>query len=154
MSEYNSRSDPAKVEPESGTPVTSSGTPPTGSSYDRPTGVSSGGSSQQGMTDQAKEKASEYGDKAQEQAEKAKDQAAGGMEQAAGMIRDRASSMDGTPGEAGTKVAEGMETAATYLKEHNTTEMWNDLEHFAKEHPGQALAGAVVTGFVLGRILR
>jgi ElaB/YqjD/DUF883 family membrane-anchored ribosome-binding protein len=106
------------------------------------------------MTDQAKEKASEYGDKAQEQAEKAKDQAAGGMEQAASMIRDRSRSMEGTPGEAGTKVAESMESAATYLKEHNTTEMWNDLEHFAKEHPGQALAGAVVTGFVLGRILR
>jgi ElaB/YqjD/DUF883 family membrane-anchored ribosome-binding protein len=106
------------------------------------------------MTEQAKEKASEYGEKAQEQAEQAKDQAAGGMERAAGMIRDRSTSMDGTTGEAGTKVAAGMESAATYLKEHNTTEMWNDLELYAKEHPGQALAGAVVTGFVLGRILR
>jgi ElaB/YqjD/DUF883 family membrane-anchored ribosome-binding protein len=47
-----------------------------------------------------------------------------------------------------------MESAAGYLKEHSTTEMWEDLEHYAKEHPGQALAGAVVTGFLLGRILR
>jgi hypothetical protein len=47
-----------------------------------------------------------------------------------------------------------MDTAATYLKEHSTSDMLNDLEHFAKEHPGQALAGAVITGFVVGRILR
>jgi hypothetical protein len=109
---------------------------------------------QRNTTDQMKEKASEYGAKAQEQADQTKDQAAGGMERAAEKIRERSESMDGTPAQAGTKVAESMDTAATYLKEHSTSDMLNDLEHFAKEHPGQALAGAVITGFVVGRILR
>jgi ElaB/YqjD/DUF883 family membrane-anchored ribosome-binding protein len=106
------------------------------------------------MADQAKEKASEYGEKAQEQAELAKDQAAGGIERAADALRERSESMEGTPAQAGIKVADSMETAAAYLKDHNTTEMWGDLERYAKQHPGQALAGAVVTGFILGRILR
>jgi ElaB/YqjD/DUF883 family membrane-anchored ribosome-binding protein len=76
------------------------------------------------------------------------------MERAADKIRERSESMDGAPAQAGAKVAEGMETAATYLKDHSTTEMWTDLEQYAKQHPGQALAGAIVTGFLLGRILR
>jgi hypothetical protein len=109
---------------------------------------------EQNTTEQMKEKASEYGAKAQEQADQRKDQAAGGLERAAEMLRDRSDSMDGTPAQAGTKVAESMDTAATYLKQHSTSDMLNDLEQFAREHPGQALAGAIVAGFVVGRILR
>ena len=161
MSEYNSRPDPSKIEPEFGTPVNTGGSTqgtsqpstyqPSSSGYSSPM---RDGSGQQGMAEQAKEKASEYGEKAQEQAEQAKDQAADGMERAAEALRERSGSMEGAPAQASLKVAEGMETASTYLKEHNTTEMWSDVERYAKEHPGKALAGAVVTGFVLGRILR
>jgi ElaB/YqjD/DUF883 family membrane-anchored ribosome-binding protein len=104
--------------------------------------------------ERAKETAQEYGQKAQESAESGKNQAAGGMERAAAMVRDRTATTDGPAAEAGTKVAEGMESAAAYLKEHSTSDILSDIEKYAKEHPGQALAGAVFTGFVLGRILR
>lgn len=103
--------------------------------------------------DQAREKAREYGDQAQQRAEAGKEQAAGGMERAADMVRERVPS-DGMAGEAGTKAADVMENAAGYLRSRDTTEMWNDVESFAKSHPGQALAGAIVAGFVLGRIIR
>ena len=160
MSEYNNRPDP--IGPQSGTPVNTGGsTQGTSqpSTYQPPSGgysnsMREGSEQAQGMAEQAKEKASEYGEKAQEQAEQAKDQAAGGMERAAEALRERAGSTEGAPAQASLKVAEGMETASMYLKQHNTTEMWSDAERFAKEHPGKALAGAVVTGFVLGRILR
>ena len=103
--------------------------------------------------DQARERAREYGDQAQQKAEEGKDQAAGGMERAADMVRQRAPE-SGMAAEAGTKAADAMENAAGYLRSRDTTEMWNDVESFAKSHPGQALAGAIFAGFVLGRIIR
>lgn len=104
--------------------------------------------------EKARETAQEYGQKAQENVESGKSQAAGGMERAADMVRERTAGVEGPAAEAGTKVAEGMESAATYLKQHSTSDILSDIEKYAKEHPAQALAGAVFTGFVLGRILR
>jgi vacuolar-type H+-ATPase subunit H len=105
--------------------------------------------------EKARETASEYGEKAKEQAEMGKDQAASGMEKAAEMMRDRVGGSDGgVTAQAGTKVADTMENAASYLREHDTTEMWSDVETFARTHPTQALAGAVVAGFLLGRLIR
>jgi ElaB/YqjD/DUF883 family membrane-anchored ribosome-binding protein len=83
-----------------------------------------------------------------------KDKAAGSMESAAEKIREQAENTNGVQAKAGVKVAEGMEKTAGYLKEHDTTEMIDDLEHYVREHPVQALAGAVVGGFLVGRILR
>jgi hypothetical protein len=100
------------------------------------------------------EKASELGDKAQEQLETGKEHAAGRMERAAEIVRERASGSEGVPAEAASKVAGSMEGAATYLREHSTAEIWSDVEGYAREHPAQAIAGAVFAGFIIGRILR
>ena len=101
------------------------------------------------MSRQAQEKASEMSDRAREQAEAGKDQAATGMHTAADRIRERAGGS-----EAGEKVAGTMDSTASYLQEHSTAEIWNDVEDYVRKHPGQALAGAVVAGLLLGRILR
>jgi hypothetical protein len=155
MSEYNSRPDVTRVEPESGERLTPPPTQPE-SMQDRARDY--GDEARNKATeyaDQAREKASEYGDKAREQAEAGKDQAASGMEKAAGMLRERTAGTDGgVASQAGTKVADGMESAASYLRQHDTTEMWNDVEAYAKQHPTQALAGAVIAGFLLGRLIR
>jgi ElaB/YqjD/DUF883 family membrane-anchored ribosome-binding protein len=98
--------------------------------------------------------ASEVGQQAQEKLDQGKDSAASGMESAADKIRERTQYSDGVQAKAGTKVAEGMEKTAGYLKEHDTNEMVDDLEKYVREHPVQALAGAVVGGFLVGRILR
>jgi ElaB/YqjD/DUF883 family membrane-anchored ribosome-binding protein len=47
-----------------------------------------------------------------------------------------------------------METAAAYLKEHSSDEIFKDLEVFVKEHPTQALVGAIFAGFLVGRMMR
>ena len=104
--------------------------------------------------DQAKDKAAEYGQKAQQQIDAGKDQAAAGMERAAGQLRERVSQSGGVQAQAGTKVADTMEQAAGYLREHSTAEMWDEVEMYVREHPAQALAGAAFAGFMLGRILR
>jgi hypothetical protein len=58
------------------------------------------------------------------------------------------------PAQAGAKAADALDNASGYLRTHETSEILNDVESYAKAHPAQALAGAVVAGFVLGRILR
>jgi hypothetical protein len=98
--------------------------------------------------------AQQYGEKAQEQADKAREQTAGGMERAAEMVRERTEGSSGMQAQVGAKAADTLDNASIYLKSHNTTEIWNDVEVYAKEHPGQALAGAILAGFLLGRILR
>lgn len=104
--------------------------------------------------EQAREKAQEYGQQAQQRAEEGKDQAAQGMERAAETIRDRVSNTDGIANEAGVRAADAMENAAGYLRSRDTTEMWSDMESYARAHPTQALAGAIFAGFILGRIIR
>jgi ElaB/YqjD/DUF883 family membrane-anchored ribosome-binding protein len=106
------------------------------------------------MAGKAREAASEYGQKAQEQLDKGTDQAAGGLEQAADKLRAQTENSEGMPAQVGVKMADSMETAAGYLREHNTEDMLNDVEHYVKEHPTQALVGAVVAGFFIGRVLR
>jgi hypothetical protein len=99
------------------------------------------------------ETAAQYGEKAQEQLEKGKDEAAARMESAADVIRQKTETGP-IPAEAGVKVDEGMESAASYLREHDTSEIWNDMERYVKEHPSQAMVGAIFAGFLLGRMLR
>jgi ElaB/YqjD/DUF883 family membrane-anchored ribosome-binding protein len=106
------------------------------------------------MAGKAREAAGEYGHKAQDQLDKGTDQAAGGLEQAADKLRSQTGNSEGMPAQAGAKVADSMETTASYLREHNTEEILNDVEHYVKEHPTQALVGAVVAGFMIGRVLR
>jgi len=104
--------------------------------------------------EKAKESGSQVAERAQEQVDKGREEAAGGMQQAADKIREQTAGSDGLQAEAGTKIASGMETAASYLRDHSTADMWNDLERMAKEHPARTFAGVLFAGFVLGRILR
>ncbi len=75
--------------------------------------------------DKARQQASEYADRAQEQANVGKD-----------------------------KAAEGMSRTAEYLREHDTSRMWDDLEIFVRQHPLQAIAGAIFAGFIFARMIR
>jgi hypothetical protein len=104
--------------------------------------------------DDAKEQLDAGMDKAKEQVEVGMDKAAEGLESTAGRIKSMSSESDGKPAQAGVKLAEGMEGAATYLKEHSSDEVLKDLEVFVKEHPTQALVGAIFAGFLVGRIMR
>ena len=104
--------------------------------------------------DKAGEKVSEYSDRAIEQAEAGREKAATRMEQAAGTLREKVSAQSGLSAEAGTKVADTMEKTAGYLHDHSTTEMWDDVESYVREHPAKALMGAVVAGFLIAKVLR
>jgi ElaB/YqjD/DUF883 family membrane-anchored ribosome-binding protein len=104
------------------------------------------------MADQAKSKTGEMANQAKERAEVVKDQAAGGLERAAQVAHQRASGSDGMPAEAGTKVANVMDDTAQYLRTHDSNDIWGDVASYVRRHPIQALAGAAVGGFVLGKL--
>lgn len=106
------------------------------------------------FADKTKEKASELGAKAQERADEGMDKAAGGLEQGADKLREKAQERGGMAGDAGVRVADSMEKTATYLRDHDSAELLDDIEKYVREHPVQAVAGAVIGGFVIGRILR
>jgi ElaB/YqjD/DUF883 family membrane-anchored ribosome-binding protein len=80
--------------------------------------------------------------------------AAGGMEDTAQKLREQTEGKGGVQAKAGEKVAEGMEKTAGYLRDKDSQQIMDDVEQYVKEHPVQAIAGAVVGGFILARILR
>jgi ElaB/YqjD/DUF883 family membrane-anchored ribosome-binding protein len=101
----------------------------------------------------AQEKAQEVGQKAEQQADVAVDKTAEGLESTAQTVRERFATRDGVTGDVGMKAADTMERTAGYLREHDTAEIIDDVERYVREHPMQALAGAVVGGFLIGRLL-
>jgi ElaB/YqjD/DUF883 family membrane-anchored ribosome-binding protein len=101
----------------------------------------------------AKEQAAEVADKARRQADQGMDKAAEGLHGTAEKLRERAEEQGGVTADAGQKVADTMERTAGYLREHDTQELMDDLERYVREHPMQAVAGAVIGGFLIGRIL-
>jgi ElaB/YqjD/DUF883 family membrane-anchored ribosome-binding protein len=110
------------------------------------------------MASAAQEKISEGASAAQEKigerAEAVRESAASGLASAANRMRDQSSGQDGMQAQVKGKAADAMETASQYLNQHDSQELWTDLERFVKEHPMQAAAGALVAGYVLAKVTR
>ncbi|HUF53240.1 MAG TPA: hypothetical protein VMR52_05630 [Dehalococcoidia bacterium] len=104
--------------------------------------------------EQVAEKATMVKERAEETADPARETGADQLDNAAESLRDRAESMGGMQGKVGTSVADGMEKTAGYLREKDTQAMMADAERFVREHPTQAVLGAVAVGFIVGRMLR
>jgi ElaB/YqjD/DUF883 family membrane-anchored ribosome-binding protein len=107
--------------------------------------------------DRMKQRASETKDRVEEvvreKTEQGIDRTAEGVQSAAERIRSEANERGGMTAEAGTKVADTMDRTAGYLREHDSEQILSDVERYVREHPLQAVAGAVVGGFILGRLL-
>lgn len=107
----------------------------------------------EGTAEKAKARVEEAGRKAKETADENLTKAAGGLETAAERLREKTPD-EGMMGEASEKVASGVESAAGYLRDKDTSQIVEDIESYAREHPMQAVGGALVAGFLIGRILR
>jgi ElaB/YqjD/DUF883 family membrane-anchored ribosome-binding protein len=105
-------------------------------------------------TDEAREKGAELAGQAEGRLEEGKAKAADAMSSAADTIRERTGGGDGIAAQASEKLATGLEKVADYTEDRSASEIWNDLEVYVKQHPAQALAGAVFAGILLGKILR
>jgi len=80
--------------------------------------------------------------------------AASAVSQAAQSLEERAEGTGAVPEKAAEYAAEGMRSAAGYLKERDAAEIVEEAEQYVKDHPVRSVAIAVVAGFFVGRMLR
>jgi hypothetical protein len=104
--------------------------------------------------DAARDKVAGAAEKVSAQADAGREKAASGLEKAADVIDEKVGGMEGASHDAGTMVADRMDTAAAYIREHNSDEMLHDFESFVRRQPVKAVAGAVFAGYVFGRIFK
>ena len=107
----------------------------------------------EGAADEVKNRTQQMATATQERADQGMDRAAEGMEQASARLRERADDSS-TTGKAAGMAADGIDRGASYLRTHDTAQVWDDVEQYVGQHPAQALIGAVAAGFLIGRILR
>jgi len=97
-----------------------------------------------------KEKASQFGSTVSQTAERQRENAAKGLDRAASSLHEGI----GSAAKAGHGLADGMESTASYLREHTFGDMGNDVMSLCRKHPVQALVSAAVLGFLVGRVIR
>ena len=114
-----------------------------------------------GIMDRAKGKVHEWGDKVQEwggtaeaKINERRTTAAGALESTAGKMHHAADTGAQKFSSAVHSAAEGFQSTATYLREHDTRPMMSDLEDVVRKRPGQSLLIAAAVGFLMGRAFR
>jgi ElaB/YqjD/DUF883 family membrane-anchored ribosome-binding protein len=114
-----------------------------------------------GMTDQisqrasqVKEKVADLGKKATDKIDEQRARAASTLDSTASAIHERGDRIASSTSKAMHATAEKIESASDYLREHDASAMMDDFQRLVRRYPGQALAAAVVLGFLFGRSLR
>jgi ElaB/YqjD/DUF883 family membrane-anchored ribosome-binding protein len=103
---------------------------------------------------QTKDKAAQMANAAAETAARQRENAAKGLHRAASAIHDNADRITGRASDAAHKVAGGIDTTATYLEEHNFSDMGKDVMDICRRHPAEAIITSLALGFLVGRALR
>jgi hypothetical protein len=127
-------------------------------------------------TDQARHAASVATDEAKQVASDVRDQARGLLDETKNQVQDQsrtqrdrlvdtlrtfgddldgmAQERDGLASGAAREVAQRVRTISERLDGREPSELLDDLRSFARRRPGMFLAGALVSGMVVGRLLR
>ena len=109
-----------------------------------------------GFASKVKDKASQVGSTVSETVGRQRENAAGGLDRFASTIHENAGAIPG--GQKAAKVAhsiaDGMESTASYLRDHDFKDMGEDVMGVCRRHPAQALISALAIGFLLGRAAR
>lgn len=103
-----------------------------------------------GIGSKIKEKASQFGSSVSQSADRQRENAAKGLDRAASSLHEGV----GSAAKAGHNLADGMESTASYLRNHSFGDMGNDVMTLCRKHPVQALVSAAVVGFLVGRVIR
>lgn len=103
-----------------------------------------------------KDKADQLADNVSETMDRQRQTAAGGLDSAASALREKA---EGLPGgskatAAGQRLADGMQSTASYLREHDFGAIGNDVVGLCRRYPMQSLIAALAVGFLIGRSRR
>jgi len=102
---------------------------------------------------QVKEKLSEFSKKAGEQIDAQREKAASGFSGTAAALHERGDQVAYATSNAAHATADKIQAAADYIRENDFHAMAEDVSGVVRRYPGQALAAAVVIGFLAGRAL-
>jgi hypothetical protein len=104
----------------------------------------------------ARDKAGQWTDTASETVDQQRENVSTGLDRAASTLHEKAERLPGGPRAvtAAHRIADGMESTASYLRQHDFADMRDDLVNVCRRHPVQALISAVAFGFLLGRSVR
>jgi ElaB/YqjD/DUF883 family membrane-anchored ribosome-binding protein len=108
------------------------------------------------MASKVKDKAGQVAETVSEKFDHQRETAAGGLNRVASTIHDNAESIPGGPKVAhlSHRIADGMESTASYLRDHDFNQMGKDVTDFCRRYPTQSLVAALAVGFLIGRSRR
>ena len=108
------------------------------------------------VAEKTRNKVTEIASSASETLNRQRRAAAGGLHQVAETIHEKAGYLPGGPRAINLAhgIADGMESTASYLREHDLADIRDDVVNVCRRHPAQALLSALAVGFVLGRAIR
>jgi hypothetical protein len=103
-----------------------------------------------------KDKASQMADAVSDKLDQQRESAADGLGRVASTIHEKADRVPGGPKVVNFthSIADGMESTATYLREHDLSKMGGELLTVCRKYPTQSLVAALAFGFLLGRSAR
>jgi len=104
--------------------------------------------------DQAKAKASEYSRTASQKIDQGRMSTASGLESAANSLRNSAQTGGQAISQFANTAADKLQNTASYMRDHNVSQMYGDIEHVVRRNPGPSLIAAAAVGFLLGAALR
>ena len=108
------------------------------------------------MASKVKDKAGQVVDTVSETLGHRRENAAEGLDRAASSIYDRAESVPGGPKvvKMTHSIADGMESTASYLRDHDFAKMGKDVMDVCRRYPTQSVVAALAVGFLIGRSRR
>ena len=108
------------------------------------------------MASDVKDKAGHVMDTVSETLGHQRENAADGLDRAASAIHDNAESVPGGPKvvKMTHNIADGMESTASYLRDHDFKKMGKDVMDVCRRYPTQSLVAALAVGFLIGRSRR
>ena len=110
-----------------------------------------------GLASKLKDKASQVTSTVSDTMGRQRDNLAGGLDRVASTIHEKSGSLPGVgqkAADAANSLADGMESTASYLRDHNLKDMGNSLTGICRKYPVQSLISALAIGFLAGRAFR
>jgi ElaB/YqjD/DUF883 family membrane-anchored ribosome-binding protein len=107
-----------------------------------------------GMTNQAWERANEFGRKSAEAIDRNIDAAAGKLSNTAESLRSRAGTGGDRVSQMASTAADKLDATARYFRDHHTRDMVSGVEGVVRRNPGASICAALAIGFLLGSAMK
>ena len=109
-----------------------------------------------GFASKVKDKASQVTSAVSDTVGRQRDNVAGGLDRVASTIHEKAGSLPGgqKAADAANSLADGMESTASYLRDHDLKDMGKSLTGVCRKYPVESVVAALAIGVLVGRALR